>query len=53
MEYSRAIPSQPSSDISEEAFESEAPELLSTEDVAFGKSKWEDLTAIPKDGILE
>lgn len=52
-EYSRAIPSQPSTDTSDEAFESEAPELPSTEEVGFGKSNREGLTVIPKDGILE
>lgn len=49
-EYSRAIPSQPSSDIS--AASDSGPESPSVEAFAFGKSNWEDLTEIPKAGIL-
>lgn len=48
MEYSRAIPSQPSTDISEDAFENEAPEIPSAAaEVAFGTSNREGLTVIP------
>jgi hypothetical protein len=48
MEYSRAIPSHPSTDISEEAVEREAPEIPSAaEEVAFGTSNREGLTVIP------
>lgn len=49
-EYSRAIPSQPSSDIS--AASDSGPESPSVEAFAFGKSNWDDLTKIPKAGIL-
>lgn len=48
-EYSRAIPSQPSRDISEEALDCAVPEIPSV----FGISTREDLTAIPNEGILE
>lgn len=48
------MPSQPSTDISEEVFEVEAPEIPSVAaEVAFGKSNRVDLTVIPNDGILE
>lgn len=49
-EYSRAISSQPSSDISEASDSTlESPSLKA---FAFGKSNCEDLTEIPKEGIL-
>lgn len=49
-EYSRAIPSQPSSDISEAS--DNTLESASLKALAFGKFTWEDLTEIPKEGIL-
>lgn len=51
-EYSRVIPSQPSSDVSEEVFDSTAPELPSVYVFVFGKCTSEDFTVIPNEGIL-
>ena len=46
--YSRAIPSQPSRLISDEAFDCAVPEFPSV----FGTSNCEDFIAIPNEGIL-
>lgn len=51
-EYSRAIPSQPSREISEEALGIAAPGFPSPYALVLGKSSWEDLTEIPNEGIL-
>lgn len=50
IEYSRAIPSQPSIDVCTEASDG-TPESPSEWALALGNSTWEDLTMTP--GILE
>jgi hypothetical protein len=50
-EYSRAMPSQPSREISE-AFDKAERGFRSVWSFAFGASTWEDLTVNPNEGIL-